>query len=142
MNDTILKFAYPQNLLKEYEYWVVLLRPKQITAGSVVLACKEDAENLESVSTEAYKEFNIVAKELEATLKSAFQMDKINYLALMMVDKQVHFHVVPRYSPTRKLKNIIFEDTAWPKPPDVLKAHDLKDDEFETLKVYLLEHWK
>ena len=36
MNDTIVKFGYPWTLLAEYDRWVVLLRQKQVTAGSMV----------------------------------------------------------------------------------------------------------
>ncbi len=33
MNQTILKFGYPQGLIQEYEHWVILLRPQQVTLG-------------------------------------------------------------------------------------------------------------
>lgn len=131
MNDTIKKFGYPYTLLKEFEYWVVLLRPAQVTAGSMVLASKENAESLAEVSIEAYQELSTVTQQLEKTLKAAFNMEKINYLALMMVDKQVHFHVIPRYSSVRKLGSTILEDKNWPKPPDVLSAHNLSETEFD-----------
>jgi len=119
-----------------------MLRPKQMTAGSMVLACKEDAENLGNVSPDAYSELTVITKELETTLTKAFNMEKINYLALMMVDKQVHFHVIPRYSSIRKLGDTIFEDKNWPKPPDLLQAHNMTENELNTLKIYLLKLWK
>ncbi|MEK7719657.1 MAG: HIT family protein, partial [Bacteroidota bacterium] len=40
MNQTIKAFDYPDTLIKEYEYWVVLLRPQQITLGSLIIAAK------------------------------------------------------------------------------------------------------
>lgn len=141
MNDTILKFGYPNNLIKEFEHWVILLRPKQVTLGSLVLACKEDAESLADVSTDAFKELKVITSELESVLKQAFNMDKINYLALMMVDKEVHFHVIPRYSNIRKWNNKVFEDSNWPKPPDFFIALDLSETEFEDLKNFLISKW-
>lgn len=33
-NETILKFNYPDSLIREYDHWVVLLRPAQVTIGS------------------------------------------------------------------------------------------------------------
>jgi len=142
MNETILKFGYPQTLLKDFKYWVVLLRPLQVTAGSMILAYKENAESLAEVTPEAYQELTIVTYEIEQTLKVAFNMLKINYLALMMVDKQVHFHVIPRYSSIRKLNNIIFNDNNWPKPPNVLLAHNLSANDLNELKTHLLNCWK
>jgi diadenosine tetraphosphate (Ap4A) HIT family hydrolase len=93
MNATIDKFGYPATLLHEYEDWVVLLRPAQPTLGSLVLACKEDATSLGTVSAKAYAELATVIADLERALSTAFDHQKINYLALMMVDPHVHFHV-------------------------------------------------
>ena len=42
MNPTIEKFGYPTTLIREYEHWLVLLRPEQVTLGSLVLAAKSD----------------------------------------------------------------------------------------------------
>jgi diadenosine tetraphosphate (Ap4A) HIT family hydrolase len=36
---------------------------------------------------------------------------------LMMVDPEVHFHVIPRYSMPRSWKGIEFADAGWPGPP-------------------------
>ena len=49
---------------------------------------------------EAYKEMGAVVADIERALKAAFAYEKINYLMLMMVDPNVHFHVIPRYSET------------------------------------------
>jgi diadenosine tetraphosphate (Ap4A) HIT family hydrolase len=43
MNPTIEKFGYPATLLREFEHWLVLLRPAQVTLGSLVLAAKSEA---------------------------------------------------------------------------------------------------
>jgi diadenosine tetraphosphate (Ap4A) HIT family hydrolase len=43
--------------------------------------------------------------------------ERINYLMLMMVDPDVHFHVLPRYSQQRELAGQLFPDTGWPGPP-------------------------
>lgn len=141
MNDTILKFGYPNNLLKEFEHWVVLLRPKQITIGCILLACKEDAKSLGEVSLEAYKELKTITTEIEGTLNRLFNMNKINYLALMMKDKYVHFHVLPRYSSICEFNNLIFEDANWPKAPDLSLTTYLKGSDLEDLRNYLISLW-
>ena len=56
MNATILSFNYKKTLIKEYNYWLVLLRPKQVTIGSLVIACKEDSESLADITSEAHLE--------------------------------------------------------------------------------------
>ena len=72
MNETIIKFNYPESLIKEYNYWVVLIRDKQVTLGSLILAYKEDLESFSQVSKEGFLELEIVVNYIESTLKKAF----------------------------------------------------------------------
>ncbi|MEO8453961.1 MAG: HIT family protein, partial [Sphingomicrobium sp.] len=43
MNPTIKKFGYPATLVREFDHWLILLRPAQVTLGSLVLAAKSEA---------------------------------------------------------------------------------------------------
>ena len=56
INETIRKFGYPDTLLGDYDHWVVLLRPQQVTIGSLVLACKGEASSMADLAAEAYAE--------------------------------------------------------------------------------------
>ena len=141
MNDTIRKFGYPKNILKEYNHWVVLIRPKQVTAGCMVLVCKENAESMSEVSAEAFAELPIVTGELEAALKCAFAMEKINYILLMMVDKEVHFHVIPRYSEDKSFAGLLFSDPGWPKHPDMQNVIDMDEEQLASLQQHLIDCW-
>ena len=42
-NATALNFGFPRTLVAETDHWLVLIRPKQPTFGSLVLVCKEQA---------------------------------------------------------------------------------------------------
>lgn len=119
MNETIEKFGYPDTLIAGYEHWVVLLRPKQATLGALVLACKEDALAFGDISREATGELKRATADIEAALSRAFVYDKINYLMLMMVDPQVHFHVLPRYGEAKTFQGVTFEDPGWPAVPNL-----------------------
>lgn len=140
-NETMLKFKYPDTLLKEYQHWVVLLRPNQPTIGSLILACKGKAESMSELSILAFNELSAVTKEIEYGLKRAFQYDKINYMALMMVDKQVHFHVIPRYAEDRSFEDMVFSDKGWPTLPNLTEITELSEDEFEILYNYLQKYF-
>lgn len=126
MNATMRKFGYPDSVVAEYDSWIVLLRPQQVTLGAVVLACKETAQQFGALSAAAGAELVAVSKDLELALTRAFSHDKINYLMLMMVDPDVHFHVLPRYAATHRLDELEFSDVAWPGPPrlDQINATD------------------
>ena len=71
-----------------------------------------------------------------------FDFQKINYLALMMVDPHVHFHVIPRYSSSREFGGATCLDAAWPKPPDLGTALPLTPAQMGLLHATLRAAWK
>jgi len=93
------------------------------------------------VSSDAYSELPIVTGELEAALRKAFGMEKINYILLMMVDKEVHFHVIPRYSEPKSFGDVEFTDPGWPKHPDMQSLATLTDEQFSALKQHIKDCW-
>ena len=111
------KFGYPGTLISEYEHWAVQLRPQQATLGALVLCCKDAASRYSDLEQDAFSEFAVVVKDVEAALAATFAYDKINYLMLMMVDPDVHYHVLPRYAAAPEFGGSAFEDPGWPGPP-------------------------
>lgn len=102
-------------VIKEYTHWVVLFRDKQVTLGSVIIMSKHTQEtSLGTLSAEAWAEFGSVCKEVERALTNTFGAEKFNYLALMMYDPEVHFHVIPRYSKPVQFAGTSFIDPDWP----------------------------
>jgi len=140
-NETMLKFGYPDSLIREYEHWVVLLRPAQVTVGSLVLAAKGEATAFGQLPPGAHAELATVTKEIEATLLAEIGYEKINYLMLMMVDPNVHFHVLPRYSTVRPFEGIDFADRGWPGPPDLKAAPAMTAEIFARLLATVKSHW-
>lgn len=127
MNATMQKFGYPGSVVKEYYHWCVLLRPQQVTLGSLVLAAKSDAAAFSDLPPTAFTELSIVVTEIEQSLRRFSPYDKINYLMLMMVDPHVHMHVVPRYAKPQFFDATEFPDAGWPGPPDLKSAPVLTD---------------
>ena len=127
MNETARKFGHPDTLLHELDHWAVLLRPAQVTLGSLVLLCKEPAARFSAIGSAASGELVTAVSHVERVLGDAFAFDKINYLMLMMVDPDVHFHVIPRYAEERSFAGRAHVDPFWPGPPDVTRALDLDD---------------
>ncbi len=121
INDTIRRFGYPDTLVADYEHWVVLVRPAQPTLGSLILAARGDATAFGDLADGAHAELRTITRHIEAALHQLVAYERINYLMLMMVDRHVHFHVIPRYAGDRRLDNLVIADLGWPGPPD-LKA--------------------
>ena len=69
MNSTITNFGYPVNIIEEYTNWVVMLRPVQLTLGSLILACKEDVQSFSALSNSSQGELSRVVVDTEKTLK-------------------------------------------------------------------------
>jgi diadenosine tetraphosphate (Ap4A) HIT family hydrolase len=133
MNPTIEKFGYPATLLKEFEHWLVLLRPAQVTLGSLVLAAKSNATAYADLPRGAFTEQAEAVSAIERALAQFVRYERINYLMLMMVDPNVHFHVVPRYSKAREWSGIEFPDFGWPSPPRLEAAIKLDDAQLAML---------
>ncbi len=140
-NDTMLRFGYPDSLIREYEHWVVLLRPAQVTLGSLILAAKGDETAFGQLPPGAHTELASVTKEIEATLLADIGYEKINYLMLMMVDPHVHFHVLPRYSGSKSLSGLEFSDAGWPGQPDLMSAVKLTPEDSERLRNHISQTW-
>jgi len=122
MNATAVKFGAPDTVLADYTYWTLLLRPVQVTLGSLVLICREPAQQFGEISQSASAELQVATAAIESVLQERFQFDRINYLMLMMVDPDVHFHVLPRYESAREFDGHTFIDAAWPGPPDITSS--------------------
>jgi diadenosine tetraphosphate (Ap4A) HIT family hydrolase len=116
-NATELKFGDPATRVAQSAYWTVLLRPRQPTLGSLVLVCREDVRAFSAVSAAAFADLQHVVRRIEACLHEVVAYERINYLMLMMVDPDVHFHVIPRYSTPREFDGQQFADAGWPGPP-------------------------
>lgn len=119
MNATIMKFGWPASAVCEYEHWLVLARPAQVTFGSLILAAKSDATSYGALSQAAFAEQGPIIADIERVLGNLVEYERINYLMLMMVDPHVHFHVIPRYSGDRQWNGMTFTDKGWPGPPDL-----------------------
>ena len=133
MNPTIEKFGYPATLLHELQHWLILLRPAQVTLGSLVLAARSDVTAYADLPPEAFAEQGDAVRLIERALTAFTGYERINYLMLMMVDPNVHFHVIPRYSEPRRWGGLEFPDAGWPGPPQLGSAVTLSSQEIAQL---------
>ncbi|MFO1503825.1 MAG: HIT family protein [Steroidobacteraceae bacterium] len=129
-NATETKFGDPENRIAQTAHWTVLLRPKQPTLGSLVLVCREPVQQFSALSAAAFADLQQVIRGVEGMLRQVVRYERINYLMLMMVDPDVHFHVIPRYGSARQHAGVDYPDAGWPGPPQlepsITPAHDAK----------------
>jgi diadenosine tetraphosphate (Ap4A) HIT family hydrolase len=132
-NATMRKFGYPDSLVYEFDHWAVLVRPAQVTLGSLVLVARSDATAYSDLPPEAFAEQGVAIRRIESALREFSNYERINYLMLMMVDREVHFHVIPRYSKPRQWNGIEFPDAGWPGPPQLKIAIEIGSDTVSTM---------
>jgi diadenosine tetraphosphate (Ap4A) HIT family hydrolase len=138
MNPTLQKFGYPATLIREYEHWVVLLRPAQVTLGSVIIAAKSDATSFGALGPEEMAEWPGIVRTFEAVVREHFGAEKFNYLALMMVDPNPHFHGIPRYRGAVDFQGKSFTDEKFPKPPVLDVVNECPQETLAALRDHLL----
>ena len=141
MNATMKTFGYPETLVHSYDHWAVLFRPKQVTLGSLVLVCTEPVQRFADVSQDGFSELKTAVADIERVLSAAFRYDKINYLMLMMVDPDVHYHVIPRYSAPHEVDETSFADPGWPGPPELGTVNEVSDQLQASLISQLRAEW-
>ena len=110
------KFKPNTLTIKDFQYWVVTLREKQVSLGASVIILKREVASVSEVMPEEMAEFPKVVAWFEKTCKEKFGAKKFNYLAMMMKDHYVHFHSYPRYSNNIMRYGVEFVDYGLPKP--------------------------
>ncbi len=140
-NATMTKFGWPNTRIAELEHWAVMLRMQQCTLGSLVLACKQPVTAFGAVDAAGHAELGRAVGAIEAMLQAAVGYQKINYLMLMMVDPDVHFHVLPRYEGEKTFQELRIADSGWPGPPRLDAFVEPGAEEARALIAHLRTHW-
>ncbi|WP_457093132.1 HIT family protein [Microvirga sp. P5_D2] len=140
LNPTIKKFYSDERFIFQSRHWLAVTRPSQVTLGSIVLMSKSDSTSIGSLSDEEGADLIRSIKEIEHIFQKTFQPEKINYLALMMVDPNPHFHIIPRYQNPREFIGRKFVDMNWPSPPDLAFSLQMSDVELAEVSTYMRNH--
>jgi diadenosine tetraphosphate (Ap4A) HIT family hydrolase len=111
------KFRVDELLVAKTQAWSWSVRPAQATLGCGILSLNRYAARFSEVTATEMAELAELVASLETALEAVSGYDAINYLMLMMVDHQVHFHVIPRYDGSRRFAGVDWLDPGWPALP-------------------------
>lgn len=123
------KFRTEELLVYRNDAWTWSVRPSQPTLGSGILSLNRFAATLSDVTAEEMRLLADVVAKIESAVGQAFEHQIMNYLALMMVDHHVHYHVVPRYDGQRDFAGRPWVDSGWPAFPVLSDAQHQADNE-------------
>ena len=138
LNATMRNFGAPHTIIHTFQHWSVMLRPAQATLGALVLSAHDPAKAFSQLSPASFTELHTVTKQLEAAMTEAFEYDKLNYLMLMMVDPDVHFHIIPRYAEAKNFADMEFIDAGWPAVPNLGQVNETD----EKMNQLIIDHIK
>ena len=120
-NKSLKTFEDSKNLIREYKHWKLLIRNRNQTLGNCVLILKRPVTRFSEATPEEFLELHDIIVDIETALKKAFGYNIMNYQMLMMKDKEVHFHIIPRYDGPRKFAGLTWTDEGWPGLPGEMK---------------------
>lgn len=111
------KFRLAELEIHRTQYWTWSVRPVPCTLGAGILSLNRFSESFADLGADEAADLAGIVKHLDRKLQQTFAPQRMNYLMLMMVDRHLHFHVLPRYSEDKSFAGLIWHDSGWPKPP-------------------------
>lgn len=108
-------FNPEENIIKEFNYWVVLVRVDQVTLGDCLIVLKSGKPTFGELDRDESAELQDVLGWYENKCRNLFGAVKFNYIAAMMRDNFAHFHAFPRYSNSIVRYGINWVDEMWPR---------------------------
>lgn len=127
------RFNREDLFIKEFKYWVLLLRPVPVTIGSCIILLKRECQSLALLTKEEISEFPEVCKLFEEKNKSLYGAVKFNYHANMMKEGFVHFHAIPRYDKELEKYGMKWIDKEWPTGVGMYKT-EVSDDILQEIR--------
>lgn len=115
MYEFMAKFNPDKNCVKEFEFWIVCIREKQVTLGDAIILLKREVPSIAEMTKEESAEFAEVISWYEEKCKASFGAIKFNYIVAMMKDNFVHYHAFPRYKESIEKYGEQWSDQDWPR---------------------------
>ena len=114
--DQLVKFNLDALAVHEIDGWMVSVRPKQITLGSMVLIPRRYTPSFAQLAESRRASAGLFAATAacEQALNNLYHPDRVNLIAAMMKDPFVHFHLIPRYSQPMNHFGLEWIDADWP----------------------------
>ncbi len=109
------RFSKPELLIKKGKYWSIVFREGTTTLGNCIFICNRECPTFSDLTSEEMQEFPELCKWYETKIKKLYGAVKFNYLAMMMHEEFVHFHVIPRYDKEIGMYGRVWVDEEWPK---------------------------
>lgn len=109
------RFSKPELMIKQGKYWSIVFRESTTTLGNCILICNRECPTFGDLKPEEMDEFPAMCSWYENKIKSLYGAVKFNYIAMMMIEEFVHFHIIPCYNEPKEKYGITWVDQDWLK---------------------------
>ena len=125
--------------IKEFDNWILMVKPVQITLGSCIILLKKQRSSVADILDDEMAEFPKVCKWFEERCRNIYGAVKFNYHANMMKENFVHFHAIPRYDKIVSRHGVEWIDHDWPLADKITKTRVDEDVLLKIRNDFLLE---
>ncbi len=109
------RFSDPKLMVKQGKYWSIIFRESTTTLGNCIIILNRECPTFSELKPEEMSEFPTLCAWYEGVIKKLYGAVKFNYLAMMMKEEFVHFHIIPRYDKPIEKYGVTWIDEDWPK---------------------------
>lgn len=109
------RYSNENLMVKQGKYFSIIFREATTTLGNCILICNRPCPSLGDLTDDEAREIPELCKWYETKIKKLYGAVKFNYIAMMMKEEFVHFHIIPRYDKDIKKYGIIWHDEDYPK---------------------------
>lgn len=95
------------------EHWTVVLNTDQSLLGRCFLVLRRPETDVTALGDAEILDLWATVRRVKSALDRLWSPDHYNYAFLMNLDRQVHFHVIPRYREERRFADAAFVDPEW-----------------------------
>ncbi len=123
----------PRWRIAESGHWTVVLNTNQTLLGRCFLVLKRPETDVTALTDPELLDLWATVRRVKSALDRLWSPDHYNYAFLMNLDRQVHFHVIPRYRSPRHLAGYTFEDPDFGGHYDPDRSRDLDEAGYEAV---------
>lgn len=129
----------PRWRIAESDRWTVVLNTNQSLLGRCFLVLRRPETDVTALTDDEVLDLWASVRRVKSALDRLWSPDHYNYAFLMNLDRQVHFHIIPRYRDKRELAGLTFTDPDFGSHYALDPARALDDSGYDAVLAALRE---
>ena len=124
----------PRWRIAESPRWAVVLNTNQSLLGRCFLVLRRPETDTTALTDDEIVDLWAMTRRVKSALDHLWSPDHANYAFLMNLDRQVHFHVIPRYRDGRAFAGQTFTDPDFGSHYGLDSARALDDAAYDAIR--------